>query len=271
MNLYQETKYILEKNDIRPNKNLGQNFLISEEALDVISSNVSSNDVVLEIGPGIGNLTKLLLEKAKKVICVELDPKMCEILKERFFLYKNFELIQNDILKVDLSEYVNQYGDSFKVVANLPYYITTSIVTELLKKDIKDITILIQKEVADRICSIPGKKEAGAITYFVYYYADSEILAKVPKESFIPNPEVESEVVHLHRLDTPRVKVNNEELFFRVIKENFTKRRKTITNSITNSIPKDKLRKILNELGIDSGVRGEDLSIEEFAKIVNMC
>ena len=130
---------------------------------------------------------------------------------------------------------------------------------------------MIQKEVADRICAIPGEKEAGAITYFVYYYADSEALTRVPKEAFIPNPEVESEVIHLKRLSKPRVMVNDEELFFRVIKENFTKRRKTITNSITNSIPKDKLVRILNELGIDTSIRGEDLSIEEFAKIVNMC
>lgn len=271
MNLYQETKYILEKNDIRPNKRLGQNFLIDEDALDVISSKVSKDDVVLEIGPGIGSLTKLLLDKAKKVICVELDPKMCEILNERFFLYENFTLIQNDILKVDLSQYIEEYGSNLKVVANLPYYITTSIITELLKAKVNDITILIQKEVADRICCKPGEKEAGAITYMVYYYADAEVLTKVPKESFIPNPEVESEVVHLRRLEKPRVEVKNEELFFQVIKENFSKRRKTITNSITNTIPKDKLEKILNEIGIDSRVRGEDLTIEEFAKIVNMC
>ena len=175
MNLYQETKFILEKNDIRPNKKLGQNFLIDEDALDVISSNVNQADVVLEIGPGIGSLTNLLLEKAKQVICVELDPKMCKILNERFFLYKNFTLIQNDILKVDLSPFIEMYGSNLKVVANLPYYITTSIITELLKAKISDITILIQKEVADRICCKPGEKEAGAITYMVYYYADAEV------------------------------------------------------------------------------------------------
>ena len=218
MNLYQETKFILEKNDIRPNKKLGQNFLIDEDALDVISSNVNQDDVVLEIGPGIGSLTNLLLEKAKQVICVELDPKMCKILNERFFLYKNFTLIQNDILKVDLSPFIEMYGSNLKVVANLPYYITTSIITELLKAKISDITILIQKEVADRICCKPGEKEAGAITYMVYYYADAEVLTKVPKESFIPNPEVESEVVHLRRLEKPRVEVKNEYLFFQVIK-----------------------------------------------------
>ena len=271
MNLYQETKFILEKNDIRPNKKLGQNFLIDEDALDVISSNVDKDDVVLEIGPGIGSLTKILLEKAKQVICIELDPKMCRILNESFFLYKNFTLIQNDILKVDLSPFIEMYGPKLKVVANLPYYITTSIITELLKAKISDITILIQKEVADRICCKPGEKEAGAITYLVNYYADAEVLTKVPKESFIPNPEVESEVVHLRRLEKPRVELKDEELFFQVIKENFSKRRKTITNSITNTIPKDKLENILNEIGIDSRVRGEDLTIEEFAKIVNMC
>ena len=267
MDLYQETKYILEKNNLHPNKKLGQNFLVDRNALEIISGNVSKEDTVIEIGPGIGSLTALLLEKAKKVISIELDPNMCSILEQRFSLYENFELIHDDVLNIDL----NKIGKGAKVVANLPYYITTSIITELLKTDIKDITILIQKEVADRITAEPGTKNAGAITYLVNYYADSEILGNVPKESFIPNPEVESAIVHLTRLDKPRVEVKDEELFFKIIKENFTKRRKTITNSLSNSIPKDKLNSILDELGIEKNARGEDLSIFEFAKIVNMC
>lgn len=271
MNLYQETKYILDKNNIRPNKKLGQNFLINEDALDIISSNVKSDDVVLEIGPGIGSLTKKLLDRANKVISIELDPKMCEILKQRFFLYENFELINDDILNVDVNKLCKEYGNKLKVVANLPYYITTSILTHLLESDIQDITILIQKEVADRITAIPGEKRAGAITYLVYYYANSSILENVSKESFIPNPEVESSIVHISKLPTKRVQVKDETLFFRVIKENFTKRRKTIVNSISNSIPKEKLLPILNELGISENTRGEDLSIEKFAKIVNLC
>lgn len=265
MNLYDETKILMQKYDVKPNKKLGQNFLIDEETLDVITQDITKDDVIIEIGPGLGTLTKKLLEKAKKVYAIELDLKMVEILKDRFKLYKNIEIINEDILKLD----INQIAPKAKIVANLPYYITTSIITKILKANIKDITILIQKEVADRICALPSEKEAGAITYFIYYYADSKIIKNVSSECFIPSPKVESSVVRITKLEKPRVKVKNEELFFKLIKENFTKRRKNILNSLSNVIEKEKLKSILEELNIDEKTRGENLTIEQFAKITN--
>lgn len=267
MTVLEETKYIMDKYNVHPNKKLGQNFLFDENALEKITENVSKNDTIIEIGPGLGTLTAILLQKAKKVIAVELDPKMVEILKQRFILFKNLEIINDDILNID----INKIAPKAKVVANLPYYITTSIITKLLKTNISDITILIQKEVAERICAIPGEKEAGAITYYVYYYSSAKIIGNVSKESFIPNPEVESCIVNLAKLEKTRVYVKNEQLFFNIIKENFSKRRKTIINSLSNSIEKNKLLQILEKLEIDKNVRGEDLTIEEFAKIANLC
>ena len=266
MNLYEETKYIIDKYNVYPNKNLGQNFLICEETLNKISEKVCKDDIVIEIGPGLGSLTKVLLEKAKKVYAVELDKKMCEIIKSRFIAYNNLEIINQDILKID----INKIAPNAKVVANLPYYITTTIITELLKTQIKDITILIQKEVAERICSNPGESKAGAITYFVNYYADSKIIQNVGKDKFIPSPKVESSIVEITKLKTPRVKVNDEKLFFELIKTNFTKRRKTILNSLSSIIEKEKLQKILKELDINENIRGENLTLEQYAMITNM-
>ncbi len=214
----------------------------------------------------MGTLTKILLGKAKKVIAVELDSKMCELLRTRFIAYNNLEIINDDILKVD----INKIAENPKVVANLPYYITTSIITQLLKTNVKDITILIQKEVAERICSRPGDSKAGAITYFVYYYADSEIIGTVGKECFIPNPKVESSIVKIKKLSAPRVQVKDEKLLFELIKENFSKRRKTILNSLSNHIEKEKLKSILTNLNISDKIRGEDLTLEQFAMITNL-
>ena len=265
MNLYEETKYIMEKYKVYPNKRLGQNFLFDENTLNKIVKDVNNEDVVLEIGPGLGTLTKILLEKAKKVIVVELDEKMCEILRTRFLAYNNLEIINKDILKLD----INQIAPNAKVVANLPYYITTSIITTLLKTNIKDITILIQKEVAERICCMPGDKDAGAITYFVSYYADSKIIGNVGKECFIPSPKVESSIVKITKLERPRVYVKDEDLLFKLIKENFSKRRKTIMNSLSNVIEKEKLKIILTNLNISDKIRGEELTLEQYASIVN--
>ena len=190
---------------------------------------------------------------------------MYSIIKERFIAYNNIEIINKDVLKVD----INKLAPKAKVVANLPYYITTSIITNLLKTDIQDITILIQKEVAQRICAMPGDKEAGAITYFVNYYADAHIIGNVPKESFIPNPEVESSIVNIQKLDKPRVQVKDEKLFFEIIKTNFTKRRKTILNSLSTIANKNELEQILTKLGISLNERGENLSLEQYAEIAN--
>lgn len=265
MNILDETKYILNKYNVHPNKKLGQNFLFDEQSLQTIAQDVTKEDTVIEIGPGLGTLTAILAEKANKVIAIELDSKMVSILKDRFKLYNNVQIVQDDILNVD----IDKIAPKAKVVANLPYYITTSIITKLIKTNIKDITILIQKEVAERICAEPGTKRAGAITYFVRYYADSKIIANVPKEYFIPSPEVESSIVKIIKKDKKAVEINNENLFFEIIKINFTQRRKTILNSLSSIIDKEVLKNILKECKIEENVRGENLSIEQFAMIAN--
>ena len=266
MNIFEETKYIMNKYDVHPNKRLGQNFLFDEQSLQTIASDVTKEDTVIEIGPGLGTLTAILAEKANKVIAVELDAKMVKILEERFKLYNNVQIIQDDILHVN----IDKIAPKAKVVANLPYYITTSIITKVLNTNIKDITILIQKEVAERICAEPGTKKAGAITYYVKYYADSKIIANVPKEYFIPSPEVESSIVKITKKDEKAVKVNNEKLFFDIIKTNFTQRRKTILNSLSSIIDKEVLKNILKECKIEENTRGENLSLEQFAEITNL-
>ena len=181
-------------------------------------------------------------------------------------IIKDGYVINEDILKVD----INKIAPNAKVVANLPYYITTQIVTKIIQSNVKDITILIQKEVAERICAVPGDKKAGAITYYINYYADANIIQNVPKESFLPSPKVDSSIVRIKKLNKPRVKVNNEEILFRIIKENFTKRRKNLLNSISNIIEKEKLKNILEELEINEKQRGEELSLEQFAQITNL-
>lgn len=266
MTILEETKFIINKYNIHPNKKLGQNFLFDEDALNKMTEEITKEDTIIEIGPGLGTLTSILLRKAKKVIVIEIDNKMVEILKDRFKLNDNLEIINEDVLKIN----INNLAKNPKVVANLPYYITTSIITNLLKTDIKEIKILIQKEVAQRICAYPGEKLAGAITYYVNYYADAKILYNVSKDMFIPNPEVESCIVKLKKLNKPRVKVEDEELFFNIIKENFTKRRKTITNSLSNTLNKEKLIRILHQMNISEKVRGETLTLEQFAQISNL-
>ena len=265
MTILEETRFIMNKYNVHPNKKLGQNFLFDEDSLETIASEVTKNDTVIEIGPGLGTLTAILAEKANKVIAIELDGKMVEILQERFKLYNNVQIIKDDILHID----IDKIAPKAKIVANLPYYITTSIITKLLKSNIKDITILIQKEVAERICAEPGTKKAGAITYFVKYYADSAIIKNVPKECFIPSPEVESSIVRITKKDKKAVEVNNEELFFDIIKTNFTQRRKNILNSLSSIINKEVLKNILKNSKIEENVRGENLTLEQFAEIAN--
>ena len=279
-NLYDETKFLMKKYSINANKNLGQNFLIDENVIytAIDSANITKDDLVIEIGPGLGTLTKYLLEKAKKVICIELDSRMIDILKERFFLYKNFEIINEDVLKVDLQKLIEKEREKedlkVKIVANLPYYITTPIIMKLLesKLSIESITVMVQKEVAKRLSAIPGEKDAGAITYSVYYYANCSEILLVPQTSFIPSPEVESEVINLKLRNEPAVKVNSEKLFFRIIKSSFMQRRKTLINGLVNSgiyKNKEEAKKCLNDLNIDEKARGETLTIEQFAKISN--
>lgn len=278
-NILEETRFIMKKYNIRANKNLGQNFLINEEVVKNIvgCSNIEKEDLVIEIGPGLGTLTKYLLEKAGKVISIELDTKMLQILEDRFSLYDNFELINNDVLKVDLKNIIKKEKaegkiKNVKIVANLPYYITTPIIMKLLEEELEleSITVMIQKEVADRLIAIPGEKNTGAITYSVYYYASSEAIIEVPNSSFIPEPEVTSKVIKLNIRKEPIVTPRDKEKMFKIIKYAFTQKRKTLLNSLTNNgifENKKKGTEILNSLGIKENVRPEELTLEKFEKI----
>lgn len=281
-NILEETRFIMKKYNIRANKNLGQNFLINEEVVKNIvgCSNIEKEDLVIEIGPGLGTLTKYLLEKAGKVICIELDTKMLQILEDRFSLYNNFELINNDVLKVDLKNIIKKEKEegkikNVKIVANLPYYITTPIIMKLLEEELEleSITVMIQKEVADRLIATPGEKNTGAITYSVYYYADSEAIMEVPNSSFIPEPEVTSKVIKLNIRKETAVKPKDKEKMFKIIKYAFMQKRKTLLNSLTNNgVFKNKTQgtEILNSLGIKENVRPEELTLEQFEKISNI-
>ena len=280
-NLFEETKYILKKYGITANKSLGQNFLIKDEVVDGIveGAKVTKEDLVIEIGPGLGTLTKELLERAGKVIAIELDKRMLEILTDRFNLYKNFELINEDVLKVNLDKLIkdnmNEEIKNVKIVANLPYYITTPIVMKLLEEDlpINSITIMIQKEVADRLIEVPGGKNTGAITYAIYYYADSEEILKVEPNSFIPEPAVESKVINLNIRKEKNVNVEDEKLMFKIIKYAFMQRRKTLVNALEKSDifkSKNEILEILKKVGLNDKIRGEAMSLEDFANITNI-
>lgn len=273
MDLREETIAILNKYGLRANKKLGQNFLINESIIyDIVKkANVTKEDVVIEIGPGLGSLTKELINNAKKVIAIELDPNMIDILKSRFGIFDNFEVIYGDVLKIDLEELIKGY-DSVKVVANLPYYITTPIIMKLLEDrlKIKSITVMVQKEVGERICATYKDKEYGAITVSVQYYSEPQIIIDVPKENFLPAPEVDSCVIRLDMREKPPVFLKDEKLFFRLVKGAFTQRRKTINNSLTCSgKSKEEIMAALNKLGIDSKLRAENLSIQQYADIAN--
>lgn len=276
----EDTKYILKKYNIKANKKLGQNFLINDEIIEKIisASQINKEDLVIEIGPGLGTLTSKLLENAGKVIAIELDTNMIKILKDRFNLYDNFILLNEDVLKVDLKELISKYSNKerkVKVVANLPYYITTPIIMKLLedKINIDSITVMVQKEVADRITATPGDKLSGAITYSVNYYAEANNIAFVDKNSFMPVPEVDSEVIKIKIRNKSQVDVENEELFFKIIKASFMQRRKTLVNGLINSgiiTDKNDIKNIFEEIGLNLEIRGEKLTIQQFAELSNL-
>ena len=279
MNSLEETKYLLKKYNIRADKRLGQNFLVDDKVIDEIitGANIDKEDFIIEIGPGLGTLTSRLLEKAKKVTCIELDDRMVEILEDRFKLYKNFEIIKNDVLKIDLKELIKgkqKECKNVKVVANLPYYITTPIITKLLEENLnlESITVMIQKEVADRLIETPGGKNTGAITYCIYFYSEAQSIIEVPKEAFIPSPKVTSKVVKLKLRKEYEVEVKDKEKMFRIIKNAFTQRRKTLLNSLTNTNifeNKKQGEALLESLGIDINIRPERMTIQNFADIAN--
>ncbi len=281
-NIIQETNFLMKKYNIRANKNLGQNFLIDQDVINKIveCSNLKKDDLVIEIGPGLGTLTKELLNSAGKIICIELDPKMVSILKDRFHLYDNFQVINADILKTNISEIISnekKLGNikTAKIVSNLPYYITTPIIMKLLedKLDLESITVMIQKEVADRLCAKPGNKNCGAITYSVYYYSIAEKIIDVPSSAFIPKPEVTSEVIKLNIRDNPAIYVKDENLLFKIIKYSFMQRRKTLLNSLCNSkifSSKSDGIEILNKLELSQNIRAENLSLNDFGKLADL-
>lgn len=272
MNLYEETNMLLKQYNLKANRKLGQNFLINQDIIEEIVNNskISSEDVVIEIGPGLGALTKELLKKSKKVIAIELDKNMVDILKNRFS-NTNIEIIHDDILKINLKELIGGY-DKVKVVANLPYYITTPIIMRLLEErlNIISITIMVQKEVGDRICAKPSSKDYGAITVSINYYTNSKKIIDVKRENFIPAPDVDSCVVRMDILKEPPVKLKDKKTFFDLIKSGFATRRKNIGNSLTGiGKSKEEIKKILDKVNIDYNLRAENLSIYDFAEISN--
>jgi len=260
---------VSKKYEFRFKKGLGQNFLIDDSVLDdvVDGAEVNEEDFIIEIGPGFGTLTRALLRRAKRVCAIELDEKLLPILQDELKEFDNFELIHNDALKVDFNELI---GDekSVKLVANLPYYLTTPIIVNLLTGgyNFKSLTIMIQKEVAQRIDSEPNCKAYGAFSILVQYYCDTKILRLVPPSAFLPEPKVESMVIRLDRLKEPKVKVKDEALFFSIVRKSFNMRRKILWNSVKDiGIPKEELLKCFERANIDPKRRGETLSLQEFA------
>lgn len=270
-------KHIMKRHGIAFNKKFGQNFLTDEAVVDSISemSGVSKNDAVLEIGPGIGTLTYSLLSFANKVVSVEIDSGLIPVLSETLSEFDNFELINSDILKLDLNELIQDKfaGEPPFVIANLPYYITSPILMYLLESKIpfKRIVVMVQKEVADRLSSKPGTKDYGVITAAVSYYADVKTLFGVKRDCFIPSPNVDSAVIELIPRQHPTCKPKSEDLFFKTIKASFAQRRKTLLNSISKSdyitLPKEEIERAISDCGISPSVRGETLSIDDFAKL----
>lgn len=272
------TKEMVEKHGFHFSKSLGQNFLIDYNIIEKIiqGSNITKEINVIEVGPGIGSLTQGLSEAAKKVVAVEIDKKLIPMLADTLKGYENTKVINEDILKIDLHQLIREEfdGGDIKVIGNLPYYITTPIIMRFLeeKVPIQSITIMIQKEVADRMNAKPGKKDYGALSVAVQYYCTTEIITIVPPSVFIPQPKVDSSVIKLNRLEEPKVKVASEKLFFGVVKDAFGKRRKTLLNALSSGdlqLNKDMVRETLKECGIDEKRRGETLSLEEFAAITN--
>lgn len=268
-----KTKELVQKYNFRFSKSLGQNFLIDDSVpRDIVNgADVCEDDLVIEIGPGVGTLTVQLLKRAKRVVAIELDSSLIPILTAELGDNPKFQLIHNDALKVDFNEII---GDekSVKLVANLPYYVTTPIIVNLLKGgyNFKSLTIMIQKEVAERMNAEPNCKDYGALSILVQYYCNTKIVRKVPPSCFIPRPKVDSIVIRLEKLDNPRVEVQNEKLFFDIIRNAFNMRRKTLWNGVKNiGLPKEKLEEAFSEANVDPKRRGETLSIEEFAALAD--
>ena len=271
---------ILQKYNFNFQKKFGQNFLINTGVLEDIidAAEVTDEDMVLEIGPGIGTMTQYLCENARQVIAVEIDTNLIPILKDTLSAYDNVRIINDDILKVDINELAREYnnGRPIKVVANLPYYITTPIIMGLFESHvpIESITVMVQKEVADRMQAGPGTKDYGALSLAVQYYSKPQIVVNVPPSCFMPQPKVGSTVISLRRHQQPVVQVENEKLMFKVIRASFNQRRKTLANGLNNyggiNLTKEQIQQSIEELGVPVNIRGEALSLEQFACLSNI-
>ena len=270
---------VLQKYDFVFQKKFGQNFLIVSHVLDKIVSaaGITKDDFVLEIGPGIGTMTQYLAASARKVFAVEIDKALIPILEDTLKEFDNVQVINQDILKVDIKKLAEEHNDGkpIKVVANLPYYITTPIIMGLFESQvpIDSITVMVQKEVADRMKVGPGTKDYGALSLAVQYYAEPYIVANVPPNCFMPRPKVGSAVIRLTRHEKPPVEVSDEKLMFRLIRASFNQRRKTLANGLNNSpelsYSKEEIQQTIEKCGFKAGIRGEALTLEDFAKLAN--
>lgn len=272
------TSEIIEKYGFNFRKKFGQNFLIDNNILDKIveAAEITQEDCVLEIGPGIGTMTQRLAEVAGEVIAVEIDKNLIPILEETLSDYGNVTILNKDIMKVDIHKIVEeQEGKPLKVVANLPYYITTPIIMALLESHVplKSATIMVQKEVAERMRALPGTKEYGALSLAVQYYTKPEIVTKVPASCFMPKPNVDSTVIRLMRYEDQPVETQDEEWLFAVIRASFSQRRKTLANGLANAgnigVSRKQVEAVLTEMGLSAAVRGETLTLEQFAELSN--
>ncbi len=270
---------VLQKYNFTFQKKFGQNFLIDTHVLDRIISaaEITKEDCVIEIGPGIGTMTQYLAENAREVIAVEIDKALIPILQDTLSSYDNVTVINEDILKVDIQKLAEEHngGKPIKVVANLPYYITTPIIMGLFESHVPlaSITIMVQKEVADRMQVGPGTKDYGALSLAVQYYAKPEIVANVPPNCFIPRPNVGSAVIRLTRYQNPPVQVADEKFMFALIRASFNQRRKTLVNGLSNatniSVGKEQVKKVLADMGLSETIRGEALTLEQFADLAD--
>ena len=275
----QKTIEIIQKYEFAFQKKFGQNFLIDTHVLEKIiaAAGVTEDDCVLEIGPGIGTMTQYLAEHARSVVAVEIDKNLIPILQETLKEYENITIINDDILKVDINKLTEEYngGRPIKVVANLPYYITTPIIMGLFEGGvpIDSITVMVQKEVAERMQVGPGSKDYGALSLAVQYYADAYIVANVPPNCFIPRPGVGSAVIRLTRHREPPVEVDDPKLMFKLIRASFNQRRKTLQNGLNNSpelpFAKDEIADAIESLGVTPQIRGEALTLKQFADLSN--
>lgn len=271
------TREVLSKYGMSAKKKFGQNFLIDSNVLDgiVTASGVTDKDCVLEIGPGIGSLTQYLAEAANKVVAVEIDKSLMPVLSDTLSEYNNVTVINEDVLKVNIDAIVEEYnnGKPIKVVANLPYYITTPIIMKLFESGarIESITVMVQKEVADRMVMGPGNKDYGSLSLAVGYYANASKVMDVSPSSFIPQPGVGSAVVKLLRYDEPAVKVNDEKYMFEIIRTAFNQRRKTLSNALSNNkslkVTREQVQDSLKNMGLNELARGETLDLEQFAQL----